>query len=674
MLVDEWGRAGVTDAVACPGSRSTPLLVALAEAAEEGRLRLHVFLDERAAGFFALGLGLASDVPAPVVTTSGTAAVELHPAVVEAHHAGVPMLVVTADRPAELHDCGAPQTVRQEGLYGEAVRWQASPGVPDVAGAGAWRSWGSRAVAEARGGRRRPGPVHLNLAFREPLVGTAESFLRAIGVPAGLGTAATASGQPAGGTGRPARFGASHRTGSQPAGGTAPPAGFGARPSTGSQPGGGTSEAAARLSPAFDLLACGRPDGAPWHQVVAPAEHVIGEETARTVAGAGERGLLVAGAGAGSPEAVSALARATGWPVLADAVSGCRVEGTVSTADALLRAGEVRRWRPDVVVRLGRPWASKVVAEWLADLECAQVLVDPWGTWQAPDHLAARVVVASPDAFCGAVAKAVAKAVGASAMSGSRPAGQWSRRWALAEAAAQSAIDEVLAGEETLTEPGIARALVGALPEGSILVVASSMPVREVEWWGKPRSGLRVVANRGANGIDGTLSTALGVASGHRAGGRGSRAGEGGGRAGEGGGRAGEGGGRVAALVGDLAFAYDASSLLRADERDLSLDIVVVDNDGGGIFNFLPQASSQPRERFERPWSTPHGSDLVAVARAYGVEAQPVEDMVGLQQALSEPAPHGVRVWVARTSREDNVKVHERLWSAVGAAVAGLGE
>ncbi len=131
----------------------------------------------------------------------------------------------------------------------------------------------------------------------------------------------------------------------------------------------------------------------------------------------------------------------------------------------------------------------------------------------------------------------------------------------------------------------------------------------------------------------------------------------------------------MAVLVGDLAFAYDASSLLRADERDLSLDIVVVDNDGGGIFNFLPQASSQPRERFERLWSTPHGSDLVAVARAYGVEAQPVEDMVGLQQALSEPeAPPGVRVWVARTSRGDNVKVHERLWSAVGAAVAGLGE
>ena len=629
VLVDEWGRAGVTDAVACPGSRSTPLLVALAEAAEEGRLRLHVFLDERAAGFFALGLGLASGMPAPVVTTSGTAAVELHPAVVEAHHAGVPMLVVTADRPAELHDCGAPQTVRQEGLYGEAARWQASPGAPDVASAGTWRSLGSRAVAEARGGSRRPGPVHLNLAFREPLVGRADSFLLANGVRAGLGAGATSGGQPAGGTSGPAGLGASAVANGQPATGTGGPA--------------------PRLAPALDLLAAGRPEGAPWHEVVAPAEQAVPEETARAVVGAGERGLVVAGAGAGSPGAVSALARATGWPVLADAVSGCRAEGTVSAADALLRVGEVRRWRPDVVVRLGRPWSSRVVAEWLADLDCRQVLVDPWGTWEAPDRLAARVVVASPDAFC----RAAAKAVGAAAMPGSLPAGQWSRRWALAEAAAQGAIDAVLAGEEGLTEPGIARALVGVLPEGSTLVVASSMPIREVEWWGKPRSGLRVVANRGANGIDGVLSTALGVASGCRAGGRGRR---------------------VAALIGDLAFAYDASCLLGAGTRDLSLDVVVVDNDGGGIFSFLPQASSQPRERFERLWSTPHGSDLVAVARAYGVEAAPVHDVASLQQALSGPeAPPGVRVWVARTSREDNVKVHQRLWSAVGEAVAGLG-
>ncbi len=166
----------MTDVVACPGSRSTPLLIAVAEAGEQGRLQVHSVLDERSAGFFALGLGLASAVPAPVVTTSGTAAVELHPAVVEAHHAGVPVLAVTADRPPELQDCGAPQTVHQAGLYGEAVRWEASPGVPGPEAAGTWRALASRSVAEARGGARRPGPVHLNLAFREPLVGSAEGF------------------------------------------------------------------------------------------------------------------------------------------------------------------------------------------------------------------------------------------------------------------------------------------------------------------------------------------------------------------------------------------------------------------------------------------------------------------------------------------------------------------
>ncbi len=171
VLVDEWLRAGITDAVACPGSRSTPVLIALAEAAERGDLRLHMLLDERSAGFFALGLGLARGLPAPVVTTSGTAAAELHPAVLEAHHSGVPMLAITADRPQELHDCGAPQSVHQAGLFGDAVRWELSTGVPELAAAWSWRSLASRSVIEACGGARRAGPVHLNLAFREPLVG-----------------------------------------------------------------------------------------------------------------------------------------------------------------------------------------------------------------------------------------------------------------------------------------------------------------------------------------------------------------------------------------------------------------------------------------------------------------------------------------------------------------------
>ncbi|MGH9087557.1 MAG: thiamine pyrophosphate-binding protein, partial [Acidimicrobiales bacterium] len=167
-LVDEWLRAGVTDAVVCPGSRSTPLALALAARPE---LRCHVRLDERGAGFFAVGLGLATGRPVVVCTTSGTAAVELHPAVVEAHHGRVPVIVCTADRPPELQQVGAPQTIVQAGLYGQAVRWSADPGVPVEATRGAWRSLAARTVAEAMSGPAGPGPVHCNLAFRDPLVG-----------------------------------------------------------------------------------------------------------------------------------------------------------------------------------------------------------------------------------------------------------------------------------------------------------------------------------------------------------------------------------------------------------------------------------------------------------------------------------------------------------------------
>jgi 2-succinyl-5-enolpyruvyl-6-hydroxy-3-cyclohexene-1-carboxylate synthase len=600
VLVDEWLRAGLTDVVVCPGSRSTPLLVALAEAAERGALHLHVVLDERAAGFFALGLGLISGVPAPVVTTSGTAAVELHPAVVEAHHSGVPMIAVTADRPEELRDCGAPQSVHQVGLYGGAVRWEADLGVPDLAAAGSWRPVASRSVAEARGGARRPGPVHLNLAFREPLTGSAEVVL---GRPAGGPVSGPGPGQPV-------------REGGV-AGGREP------------------------LGAGAELLAVlrdGRPAGAPWHRVAVPEEVLPPARVVEMLVAAGERGLIVAGPGSGSAEAVWLLSRSAGWPVVASPTSGCRLPGAVAAVDALLRCAPVRDWRPDIVLRLGAPWASKALNEWLAGLTCRQVLVDRWGAWAAPDRLPGEVVVASPEALCLAVAKAGVAV----------PSGAWASRWSLAETTAQSAIDAALLSEEGLTEPGTARTVVRALPSGSALVVSSSMPVRDVEWWTMARQDLLVLANRGANGIDGVLSTALGAA-------------------------ASRGVSGVTALLGDLAFLYDAGSLLRLAGDLVDLDVVVVDNDGGGIFNFLPQATVQPRERFERIWGTPHGADLVAIARGYGVEAHEVPGLDWLAGAIAgRSRAEGVRVFVARTPRGANVAVHQRLCSAVREAVVGL--
>ncbi len=610
VLVDEWVRAGVTDAVACPGSRSTPLLVALAEAAERGALRLHVLLDERSAGFFTLGLSLASPsgLPAVVVTTSGTAAAELLPSVLEAHHSGVPMLAVTADRPPELHDSGAPQTVHQVGLYGDAVRWEASPGVPELAAAPGWRSLASRSVLEARGGARRPGPVQLNLAFREPLLGSADRVFGPVDL--GLGSS-------------PEVDGAAHEVDRA-----------------------GQEVDRAALS----LVRKGRPGGTPWHRLQARQDEVPPSDIVQVLAEAGERGLVVAGGGGGSgagaigPDAVAELSAATGWPVMASPLSGCRLPGAIGAADALLRSPVVRGWQPDVVVRLGSPWASRVVNEWLAALSCTQVLVDPWGVWAAPDHAPGEVVVTSPAALCQAVAKAVREKAGERRGSSS----DWARRWSLAESAAQEAIGAALAREGDLTEPGIARALVDAAPAGGTVVVSSSMPIRDVEWWARPRGGLAVVANRGVNGIDGVLSTALGFATSANA-------------------------GPVTALLGDLAFLYDAGALLAAARAGVDLDVVVVDNDGGGIFNFLPQSGAQPPERFERLWGTPHGADLVAIARGYGVAAEEVPDLASLASAVGEGGQgQGLRVFVARTDRAGNVAVHRRLQTAVEDAVTGL--
>jgi 2-succinyl-5-enolpyruvyl-6-hydroxy-3-cyclohexene-1-carboxylate synthase len=542
-LVDEWARAGVTDAAVAPGSRSTPLALALDS---DKRIRVHVHVDERSAGFFAVGLGLATGRPAVVLTTSGTAAVELHPAVVEAHHAGVPVLVCTADRPPELLDVGASQAIDQVHVYGRSVRWFAHPGVPDAAASSTWRSLASRAVSEALGAGGAPGPVHLNLAFREPLVGDA---------------------------------------------GELPPP---------------------------------RPEARPWHQVA----RVDAEPVDLSERVAGRRGIIVAGAGAPGPSTVHGIAKALGWPVLADARSGCRVPAptTVAAFDALLRDETfAAEQRPEIVLRLGTPLASRVLGDWMARSGADQVVANARGTWLDPDH--------SATVLCDTVT--VTRPVPAPA--------PWLHDWSEAERAAQDAIDAVLGAHPEPTEPGTARSLMTALPERSALVVASSMPVRDLEWYAQPRAGVRVFANRGASGIDGVVSTALGCATG--------------------------GDGPTYALVGDIAFLHDVGALLGAPGRGVDCTVVVVDNDGGGIFSLLPQAEAVARARFETLFGTPHGLDLTALARAYRVPAARVDSLDALPEALEGG---GVRVAVVRTDRWANVSVHRDINAAVGEAVRAV--
>jgi 2-succinyl-5-enolpyruvyl-6-hydroxy-3-cyclohexene-1-carboxylate synthase len=526
-LVDEWVRCGVRHAVVSPGSRSTPIALALAERSE---LDVHVVHDERVAAFVALGVGL-DGVPAVLVCTSGTAAANFYPAVVEAGLSDVAMIVATADRPPELRGVGAPQTVDQIELYGHHVRWFHDAPPPDDADPATWRPLAQRVFATAA-----HGPVHLNLPFREPLVGRAGDTPEPIGPPLPVPRALATSGP-----------------------------------------------------------------------VPAELDH--------------QRGVIVAGGRHGiDPTTIDAFAARVGWPILADPMSGCRASPHAVTAfDALLRHDEFARdHTPQLVVRFGRPPASKVLSQWIVASGAPVLQVGGPGVID-PDHNVARLCSIDD----------LASLTGAA----STP---WAARWRHANQRAEPAIAASLA-EGAFGEPAVARTVAAWLPADAELVVASSMPVRDIEWFGGPTA--RAHANRGANGIDGVLSTALGRALAGRT---------------------------TVALVGDIAFVHDSNALAGVTARDVDLRIVVVDNDGGGIFSFLPQATALAPERFEQLFGTPHATDLVALARAHGVRADTVADADALRDALSRPGPSLTRI---ATTRAANVADHARINAAVASAV-----
>jgi 2-succinyl-5-enolpyruvyl-6-hydroxy-3-cyclohexene-1-carboxylate synthase len=529
-LVDEWIRLGVRRAVIAPGSRSTPMALALV-AREE--LRVEVVHDERVAAFVALGIGLDGE-PALLLCTSGTAAANFYPAVVEAGLSEVPMIVLTADRPEELRGIGAPQTIDQRRLYGGHVRWFHDPGVPDEAARGGWRSLAREAWSHSLGG-----PVQLNLPFREPLLGAAGDL------------------------------------------------------------------------PAADPMA----DHPPPHNTTGQSNLTALDR---------QRGVILVGGRSGvAPKDVAELHRQTSWPILADPTSGMRhLDGVVTTADSLLRH---RRFAddhaPEVVVRIGRPPASKVVAQWVVHTEPLVVQVGGPGVID-PDRNVSMVTTIDE-----VLATQPKGATGTT----------WPVRWEHAERRADEAISRTLEEHDRLTEPGAARTVAGRLPSDAVLTVASSMPVRDLEWFGG-RSA-RAHANRGANGIDGVVSTALGRAL---------------------------CGTPSVVLIGDLAFVHDSNALVGLAARYADLRIVVVDNDGGGIFSFLPQASELPRQRFEQLFGTPLGADVVALAAAHGVRGRTVETASELADQLVLPGP-----WLARVAsdRAANVVVHDSLHGAVAEAL-----
>jgi len=554
-FTDELVRCGVTDVCTSPGSRSTPLVAALVR---DGRLRATSHVDERSAGFFALGAAKASGRPVAIACTSGTAAANYLPAVVEAHEAGVPLLVLTADRPPELRAVGAGQAIDQLGIYGHNVRWFFEVGNHEASAERVrWmRMLACRAVAATQAGR--PGPVHLNFPLREPLV----------------------------------------------------------PPSLGPDP-----------SP-------GRPDGEPW--IAMPGAPPPGDPDALADALAGaERGVVVAGADRdpATGAAVARLAAEAGWPLLADPMSRARRGGAaIAHYDALLRdPGFTARARPDAVLRVGDLPTSKPLRAWLAGLaDVRQVAFAPPSVWADPDATLSVLLG-------GAAAPAVAGA----SLPAADPA--WLAAWRDADAAVAAAFDAVLGG--ALSEPRIARSLAARLPGDATLLVASSMPVRDLESYAGVRDDPpRVLSNRGANGIDGTVSTAFGIAS--------------------------VSDGPVVALLGDVALLHDIGGLLAARRVGVPLVLVVIDNDGGGIFEFLPVGAE--RDFFEEHVATPHGVDLAHAAALYGCAFEAPEDLESLHAAVDAAlARAGTTIVRARTDRAENLALHRRCTEAALAAIGG---
>lgn len=560
-FVDELVRVGVRHVCVSPGARSTPLTLTVADTPG---LRAWSHVDERSGAFFGLGLAKVSRQPVALVCTSGTAAANFFPAVIEAAHAHVPLLVLTADRPPELRDCGAAQTIDQIKLYGSHVKWFAEAGGAE-AGLRYFRTLACRAVAAAEAGPA--GPVHVNFPFREPLV------------------PATAAATP------PEDYGRAHTIS--------------------------------------------------YHAAAAPTATAV-TEVAGAIAAA-RRGIILCGIQDGDenfPSAVTALAERTGFPVLADPLSQLRTGPhdqrlVVGAYDALLRHEPFAAGMgPDLVLRFGSMPTSKPCTVYLErHRDARHIVVEPYAFWSDPGLLASEIVRADPAGMCSALLSRLA----------AREPGDWPRRWMDADRRARAAIEAHLAATAELFEGRVFQELASALPDGAIVYTGNSMPVRDQEtFWPLGTKRVRFLCNRGANGIDGFASSGLGAAAATDA--------------------------PVVMVTGDLGFYHDLNGLLAVKRHRLRATIVVLNNDGGGIFSFLPQAACGTA--FEEFFGTPHGLDFRGAVEMYGARFERVADWEQFRTALSGSigAAHATVIEVP-VDRARNVQLHRDVWAAVGKAL-----
>jgi 2-succinyl-5-enolpyruvyl-6-hydroxy-3-cyclohexene-1-carboxylate synthase len=559
-FVDGLAEAGVRHVCACPGSRSTPLAI---ELARQRRIKLWMHLDERSAAYFGLGLARALRGPVGLLATSGSAAANFFPAITEANLSRVPLVVLTADRPHELRDNGAAQTIDQLRLYGPHVKWFFDLPEPDGSQAQVQHlaSVAARAVATATA--EPAGPVHLNWPFREPLV--------------------------------PAQV-ASHAL---------------SRVHT-SNP---------RLSPAPALI----------------------DDLVRLLEDH-PRGLIVAGPldDPSLAEPLTRLAAELGYPILADALSNIRYGRhdralVIDTFDAFLRdATTAERLAPELVLRVGAIPTSKPLLQFLeAPTHAHHVVVDPGG-WRDPSSQATDLLHVDPALLCELLVDHM-HAV---------PDPEWAQDWQAINAAARRAIDACFASEDELSEGRLWATLGRLLPQGALVYAGNSMPVRDMDsFLAQSETQLRCLSNRGTNGIDGVVSSALGASAAQT--------------------------GPVVLVIGDISFYHDLNGLLAARKHSLDLLVVLVNNDGGGIFSFLPQADAQATaDNFELLFGTPHGLNFEPFVDAYGGGFTRVEDWAEFASSVMDGLTRGgLQVVEVPTERTRNVAQHRAVWRAVAEAL-----
>lgn len=556
--------AGIREAIVSPGSRSAPLALAI----DRAGLRVHLAIDERAGAYFALGLAKSSRRPVAVLTTSGTAAANLHPAALEARHARVPLVLLTADRPPELRDTGASQTIDQIRLFGEGVLSFTEAGAPTPGEEGLRyvASLAGRAVATAWG--PPAGPVHVNLAFREPLL-----------------------------------------------------------------PDPGTLDAIMPRRARIEASTVEPPEGA------APAAAAVAK-AARALRGR-RRGLLVCGPEDGGPSfaaSVARLAEVTGYPILADPLSGVRFgdhdRSRVHAAyDLFLRDPSFAEGDAlEAIVQFGAPLTSKAYHLYAARHPHAlRLAVDVAGAWRDPSRRLRGVLTGDPAITARSLADTLAI--------GAEPLSTWGATFERAERSASDALARHLAFAAALGEEDVFPALLDALPDGGTLYVGNSMAVRDLDLTAaaSPKQ-VRVLGNRGVNGIDGVVSSALGASA--------------------------AGDAPLLAVVGDLSFHHDLNALSALREGRARATIVVVNNDGGGIFSFLPVA--RHGDVFERYFGTPHGLDLARAAALYGVPYARCMSAEELRaRAAASLAARTTVILEVRTERAANRDAHQALTAAV---------